>query len=173
MVFLTCLLSHFRVRFTPIADLQLFFYKHLSIFLLRSKAKRFYLLHILFLSLSEVLQYLRKRRSLQISLSFSLFLFLSRLHSGTGQKNACHVLLSSLIYDRVWDHVGVCGRLLSMTCVGVLESGNLASVFAFTGHGFSPVSSLMYIFRGLLFLSNKNLSVLPPTFNRGGHQFDC
>ena len=52
-----------------------------------------------------------------------------------------------------------------MTCVGVLESGNLASIFAVTGHGFSLVPSLMYIFRGLLFLSNRNLSVLPPTFN--------
>ena len=49
-------------------------------------------------------------RSLQISISFSLFLFLSRLHSGTGQKNVGHVLLSSLIYDRVWDHVGVLSR---------------------------------------------------------------
>ena len=71
---------------------------------------------------------------------------------------------TSFVFN-IWDHVGVCGRLLSMTCVGVLESGNLASIFAVTGHGFSLVPSLMYIFRGLLFLSNRNLSVLPPTFN--------
>ena len=62
-------------------------------------------------------------------------------------------LSSSLIYDRVWDHVEVCGRLLSMTGVGVLESGDLASVSAVTGHGFSLVPSLMYIFEVLLFLS--------------------
>lgn len=73
---------------------------------------------------------IEKEHSLQISLLFLfpflfLFCFLSRLYSGTGQKNACYVflkLLSSLIYEGVWDHVGVCGRLLSMTCVGVLES---------------------------------------------------
>ena len=157
MFSLTCLLSHFRVRFTHIADLQLFFYKHLSIFLLRSKAERFYLLHILFLSLSEVLQYLRKGALCK----FPYFLFPPSLF---GQITFRHrpkrmlvmyflKLLSSLIYDQVWDHVGVCGRLLSMTCVGVLESGDLVSACAVTGHGFSLVPSLMYIFRGLLFLS--------------------
>lgn len=31
-----------------------------------------------------------------------------------------------------------------MTCVKVLESGDLAFVSAVTGHGFSLVSSLMY-----------------------------
>ena len=35
----------------------------------------------------------------------------------------------------------------------LLESGDLVSVCAVTGHGFSLVPSLMYIFRGLLFLS--------------------
>ena len=52
-----------------------------------------------------------------------------------------------------------------MTCVRVLESGNLASIFAVIGYRFSLVPSLMYVFRGLFSLSNKNLSVLPPTFN--------
>ncbi len=61
---------------------------------------------------------------------------------------------------------GPLALLTPFSHLGLLESGNLASVFAVTGHGFSLVSSLMYIFRGLLFLSNKNLSVLPPTFNR-------
>lgn len=71
----TCLLSQFRVKFTHIMDLQLFFYNNLLIFLLRRKAKTFYLFQILFLSLNEVLRYFGKIHSLQIILSISLFFF--------------------------------------------------------------------------------------------------
>lgn len=37
----------------------------------------------------------------------------------------------------------------------MLESGDRAHVYAVTGHGFSLVTSLMYIFRGLILLSGE------------------
>ena len=48
----------------------------------------------------------------------------------------------------------------------LLESGNLASVSVFTGHGFSLVPSLLYIFSKSLLFYMWILSVLPPTFDR-------
>lgn len=42
-----------------------------------------------------------------------------------------------------------------MTCVEVLESGNLMFVYAVRGYGFSLIPFLIYIFIGLLFLSEE------------------
>ena len=50
--------------------------------------------------------------------------------------------------------------------ISVVERGDLASVSAVKGHGFSHVPSLMYIFRGLALPIQKNSSVLPPSFDR-------
>ena len=57
--------------------------------------------------------------------------------------------LCSLIYDSIWDHIGVFGSLLSIAYVRMLERGYLASVSTVIGQRFSLVLSFMYILKDL------------------------
>lgn len=77
---------------------------------------------LVILIISDGLQYLLKRNKRNelplIFLLFPLFPFQASYASHVPWG----IYFPEWIYDWIWDHVGVCRRLLSITCAGVLES---------------------------------------------------